>query len=82
MEMQQNLRSCSTTSKVLYDGGIKNSKCKNFRGQEYCDGGIHQNISLRRDLSRYVFAKECAIRIDKQQKECYNNAVIDNGIII
>ena len=37
---------------------------------------------LRRDLSRYVFAKECAIRIDKQQKECYNNAVIDNGIII
>lgn len=26
--MQQNLRSCSTTSKVLYDGGIKNSKCK------------------------------------------------------
>ena len=37
---------------------------------------------LRRDLSRYVFSKECAIRIDKQQKECYNNAVIDNGIII
>lgn len=22
------------------------------------------------------------IRIDKKQKECYNNAVIDNGIII
>ena len=38
--------------------------------------------ALRRDLSRYVFAKECAIRIDKQQKERYNNAVIDNGIII
>ena len=37
---------------------------------------------LRRDLSRYVFAKECAIRIDKQQKERYNNVVIDNGIII
>ena len=37
---------------------------------------------LRRDLSRSVFAKQCAIRIDKQQKECYNNAVIDNGIII
>ena len=33
-------------------------------------------------MSRYVFAKECAIRIDKQQKECYNNVVIDNGIII
>jgi len=28
-----------------------------------------QDIFLRRDLSRYVFAKECAIRIDKQQKE-------------
>ena len=41
-----------------------------------------QDIFLRRDLSRYVFAKECAIRIDKQQKECYNNAVINNGIII
>ena len=26
-------------------------------------------LELRRDLSRYVFAKECAIRIDKQQKE-------------
>ena len=37
---------------------------------------------LRRDLSRSVFAKQCAIRIDKQQKECYNNAAIDNGIII
>ena len=30
----------------------------------------------------YDFAKECAIRIDKQQKECYNNAVIDNDVII
>jgi len=39
-------------------------------------------VLLRRDLSRSVFAKQCAIRIDKQQKECYNNAVIDNGIII
>ena len=37
---------------------------------------------MRRDLSRYVFAKECAIRIDKQQKERYNNIVIDNGVII
>ena len=33
-------------------------------------------------MSRYVFAKECAIRIDKQQKERYNNAAIDNGVII
>lgn len=37
---------------------------------------------MRRDLSRYVFAKECAIRIDKQQKERYNNVVIDNDVII
>ena len=36
---------------------------------------------LRRDLSRYVFAKECAIRIDKQQKERCNNVVIDNDVI-
>ena len=33
-------------------------------------------------MSRCVFAKQCAIRIDKQQKERYNNAVIDNDIII
>ena len=26
---------------------------------------------LRRDLSRYVFVKKCAIRIDKKQKERY-----------
>ena len=45
-------------------------------------GKLLQDIFLRRDLSRYVFAKECAIRIDKQQKERYNNVVIDNGIII
>jgi hypothetical protein len=37
---------------------------------------------LRRDLSRYVFVKKCAIRIDKQQKERYNNIVIDNDVII
>ena len=43
---------------------------------------IGKQFFLRRDLSRSVFAKQCAIRIDKQQKECYNNAVIDNGIII
>ena len=36
---------------------------------------------MRRDLSRYVFAKECAIRIDKQQKERCNNVVIDNDVI-
>ena len=41
-----------------------------------------QNGSLRRDLSRSVFAKQCAIRIDKQQKERYNNVVIDNDVII
>ena len=39
-------------------------------------------LFLRRDLSRSVFAKQCAIRIDKQQKERYNNIVIDNDVII
>ena len=43
---------------------------------------LEQDHFLRRDLSRYVFAKECAIRIDKQQKERYNNVVIDNDVII
>ncbi|MCC2128273.1 hypothetical protein LKD37_01845 [Oscillospiraceae bacterium CLA-AA-H272] len=33
-------------------------------------------------LSRCVFAKQCAIRIDKKQKERYNNVIIDNDIII
>ena len=28
------------------------------------------------------FSKQCAIRIDKQQIGCYNNAVIDNNVII
>ena len=37
---------------------------------------------LRRDLSRSVFAKQCVILIDKQQIGCYNNAIIDNSIII
>ena len=37
---------------------------------------------LRRDLSRSVFAKQCAIRIDKQQKERYNFVVIYNDVII
>ena len=41
-----------------------------------------QDTLLRRDSSKYVFAKESAIRIDKQEKECYNNAVIDNDVII
>ena len=45
-------------------------------------GIFGKQLFLRRDLSRYVFAKECAIRIDKQQKECYNNVVIDNDVII
>ena len=43
---------------------------------------LQKDFLLRRDLSRYVFAKECAIRIDKQQKERYNNVVIDNDVII
>ena len=43
---------------------------------------LEQDGLLRRDLSRYVFAKECAIRIDKQPKERYNNVVIDNDVII
>ena len=43
---------------------------------------LEQDFLLRRDLSRSVFAKQCAIRIDKQQKERYNNIVIDNGVII
>ena len=37
---------------------------------------------MRRDLSRCVSARQCTIRIDKQQKERYNNVVIDNDIII
>ena len=37
---------------------------------------------MRRDLSRYVFVTECAIRIDKQQKERYNNIVIDYAVIV
>ena len=41
-----------------------------------------QDTFLRRDLSKYVFVKKCAIRIDKQQKERYNNVVIDNDVII
>ncbi len=43
---------------------------------------LEQYADLRRDLSRSVFAKQCAIRIDKQQKERYNNVVIDNDVII
>ena len=45
-------------------------------------GVVLQQLLLRRDLSRCVFAKQCAICIDKQQKERYNNTVIDNNIII
>ena len=45
-------------------------------------GIVLQKDFLRRDLSRSVFAKQCAIRIDKQQKERYNNVVIDNDVII
>lgn len=45
-----------------------------------CDFG--KQLLLRRDLSRSVFAKQCVILIDKQQKERYNNIVIDNSIIV
>ncbi len=43
---------------------------------------IFQQFLVRRDLSRSVFAKQYTILIDKQQKEHYNNIVIDNGIIV
>ena len=46
------------------------------------DTPFSQGVPLRRDLSRSVFAKQCAIRIDKQQKERYNNVIIDNDVII
>ena len=46
----------------------------------FCE--IPEHEFLRRDLSRSVFVKQCAIRIDKQQKERYNNVVIDNDVII
>ena len=39
------------------------------------------NEQLRRGSSRSIFAKQCAIRIDKQEKLRYNNAVINNGVI-
>lgn len=45
-------------------------------------GSLYRKQLVRRDLSRYVFVTECAIRIDKQQKERYNNVVIDNDVII
>ena len=45
-------------------------------------GGLLEYLPLRRDLSRSVFAKQCVILIDKQQKERYNNIVIDNSIIV
>lgn len=38
---------------------------------------IRQNSIIKE-----YFCKAIAIRIDKQQKECYNNAVIDNDVII
>ena len=42
-----------------------------FNGMDYgsaCVLGIGMYLCVRRDLSRYVFVTECAIRIDKQQK--------------
>ncbi len=51
-----------------------------WNAQNWAD--MYDDVLLRRDLSRSVFAKQCAIRIDKQQKERYNNVVIDNDVII
>lgn len=39
------------------------------------------NEQLRWGLSRSIFAKQCAIRIDKQEKLRYNNAAINNAVI-
>lgn len=39
------------------------------------------NEQLRCALSGSIFAKRCAIRIDKQEKLRYNNAVINNSVI-
>ena len=52
--------------------------------RKYCglSGKGNRYRKVRRDLSRSVFAKQCAIRIDKQQKERYSNVVIDNDVII
>lgn len=41
-------------------------------------GFYERKTKKRRDLLLFHFR----LLIDKQQKECYNNIVIDNGIII
>lgn len=41
-------------------------------------GFYPQKIKKRRDLMFFYLR----LLIDKQEKECYNNAVIDNDIII
>lgn len=40
-------------------------------GESFLSCILLQQKFLRRDLSRYVFVKKCAIRIDKKQKERY-----------
>ena len=42
---------------------------------------VNINEQLRCALSGSIFAKQCAIRIDKQEKMRYNNAVINNSVI-
>ena len=44
---------------------------ENRVGVPFVLGGLLKYLPLRRDLSRYVFVKKCAIRIDKKQKERY-----------
>ena len=62
----------------LYLSAQKSATSRNIK--KFC--GLYLQNTLRRDLSRYVFVKKCAILIDKQQKERYNNVVIDNDVII
>ena len=42
---------------------------------------VNINEQLRCALSGSFFAKQCVIRIDKQEKLRYNNAVINNSVI-
>ncbi len=63
--------------------GIENSPVKEQTASTSSENDeLESNEELRRDLSRSVFAKQCVILIDKQQKERYNNIVIDNSIIV
>ena len=42
---------------------------------------VNINEQLRCALSGSFFVKQCAIRIDKQEKLRYNNVVINNAVI-